>query len=59
MARAEEDDALVETMIEIARSEEAPAVRERAIAWLGRSEDPRVADVLLELIRGGGGEGGS
>lgn len=58
MGRAGEGEALLETMIEIARSEEDPEVRERAIAWIGRSDDPRAADVLLELIRGGRRGGG-
>jgi len=57
MARAEESDLLVETMSEVARSEEDREVRERAIAWLGRSDDPRAAEVLLEIVRGGGGDG--
>lgn len=52
---ATESGAAVDALMEIARTEEDPELRERAIFWLGQTDDPRVADFLLELIRGGGG----
>jgi hypothetical protein len=38
--------------MEIARDAEDPELRQTAIFWLGQSEDPRVAEFLLELLRG-------
>ncbi len=49
------DTESVDALMEIARSEKDPELRERAVFWLGQSDDPRVADFLLEIIRGGGG----
>lgn len=43
----------VDALMEIAGSEEDSELRERAIFWLGRTDDPRVPDFLLRLIRGG------
>jgi hypothetical protein len=43
----------VDAMIEIARTEEDPELREQAVFWLGQTDDPRVPEFLLELIRGG------
>ena len=36
------------------RDEQDSELRERALFWLGQSKDPRVAEFLLELIRGTG-----
>ncbi len=41
-------------LMEIARSEEDSDLQRNAIFWLGQIDDPRVADFLLEIIRGGG-----
>jgi HEAT repeat protein len=43
--------AAVDRLIQIARSERDPELRRKAIFWLGQSEDPRVAQVLLEIIQ--------
>ena len=32
-----------------------PELRQRAIFWLGESDDPRVPEFLMEILRGGGG----
>lgn len=48
-------EVVVDALMEIARSEEDPELRERAVFWLGETDDPRVAEFLLELVRGGGG----
>jgi len=40
----------VDKMIQIARTETDPELRKNAIFWLSQSNDPRVADFLLELI---------
>jgi len=37
--------------MEIARTEEDPELKSRAIFWLGQSKDPRVPQFLLSLIR--------
>lgn len=44
----------VDALMQIAEGEEDPELRERAVYWLGRTDDPRVPDFLLRLIRGGG-----
>ncbi|MEJ2541390.1 MAG: HEAT repeat domain-containing protein [Gemmatimonadota bacterium] len=50
---AEDRTAAVDAMMEIARTEEDPELREQAVFWLGQTDDPRVPEFLLELIRGG------
>jgi hypothetical protein len=40
--------------MDLVREEQDKELRERALFWLGQSKDPRVADFLLNLIRGGG-----
>ena len=39
-------------LMEVARTEEDDELKQRAIFWLGQSNDPRVPDFLLSLIRG-------
>ena len=39
--------------MDLARTEQNDELRKRAIFWLGQSNDPRVAEFLLTLIRGG------
>jgi HEAT repeat protein len=43
----------VDFLMEVATTDEDRELRERAIFWLGQSNDPRVAEFLLTLIRGG------
>lgn len=45
--------AMVDLLMEIARTEQDADLREAAVFWLGQSEDPRVPEFLLGLIRGG------
>lgn len=52
-ARGDQATAAVDALMEIARTEEDAELKERAVFWLGQSRDPRVAEFLLELIRGG------
>jgi len=42
----------VDFLMQVAREEDDPDLRENAIFWLGQSEDPRVPEFLLGLIRG-------
>jgi HEAT repeat protein len=42
--------AATDKLMEAARSDPDPEVRQQAIIWLGQSKDPRVADFLIELI---------
>ena len=44
--------AIVDRMIELARMETDPEVRERAVYWLGRTGSERAAEFLMELLRG-------
>ena len=43
--------AIIDTMIELARTETDPEVRERAVYWLGRTGSERAAEFLMELLR--------
>ena len=53
--RAEVDeenaDAVIDTMIELARGETDPEVRKRAVYWLGRTGSERAAAFLMEILR--------
>lgn len=42
---------VVRKMVELARMEADPEVRERAVYWLGRTGSPEAVDFLLELLR--------
>lgn len=50
-AYAEMDtEASIDKLYEIARSDEDVEVRKRALMWLGESEDPRVIELLEEMV---------
>jgi len=51
LAQMDSDEAF-EAMLDIVRNEEDPEIRQAAVFWLGQFDDPRVADVLLEIIEG-------
>lgn len=51
----ENGDAVIDTMIELARQETDPEVRKRAIYWLGRTGSERAAAFLMEILREGSG----
>lgn len=53
MQLREDREEAVDLLMDIARNEQDRRLRERAIFWLGQSDDPRVAPFLLELVRGG------
>ncbi|MDE2653113.1 MAG: HEAT repeat domain-containing protein [Gemmatimonadota bacterium] len=57
--KAESDDeyadAVIDTMIELARGETDPEVRGRAVYWLGRTGSDRAAAFLQEILREGSG----
>jgi HEAT repeat protein len=42
--------AAVDKLISIARSERDPELRKKAIFWLSESDDPRAAQVLMEIV---------
>lgn len=44
----------VTQLMEIAENETDAQLRQRAIFWLGQSDDPRVPEFLLRIIQGGG-----
>ena len=52
-AQADTDSApmVIDRMIELARVETDPEVRERAVYWLGRTGSERAAEFLMELLR--------
>ena len=37
-------------LIQVARTNRNPAVREQAFFWLGQSEDPQALDFLAEVL---------
>lgn len=41
----------VDALIQVAQTEEDPELVQRALFWLGQSDDPRVAEILLNIIR--------
>lgn len=55
LTQVADDGEAVEALMEIARTEENPELRQNAVFWLGQSDDPRVVEFLMELVRGGGG----
>jgi HEAT repeat protein len=54
LSQSPNEQQAADQLMEIARSEEDSELRRNAIFWLGQIDDNRVADFLLELIRGGG-----
>ena len=51
-SKGEAKSEVVREMVELARLEPDPEVRERAVSWLGRTGSPEAVDFLLELLRG-------
>ena len=46
------ETAAVDKLIAIAKTEKDPELRKKAIFWLGQSRDPRVQQLLLDIING-------
>jgi HEAT repeat protein len=46
------DPTAVDRLIEIAKHDKDPEMRKKAIFWLGQSNDPRVKQLLLDIING-------
>lgn len=46
----ENGDAVIDKMIDLAREEEDPEVRKRAVYWLGRTGSERAAEFLMEIL---------
>ena len=46
----EKGDAVIDKMIDLAREEEDPEVRKRAVYWLGRTGSERAAEFLMEIL---------
>ncbi len=44
----------IDRLIQIARTEKDPELRKKALFWLGNSNDPRAADVLMDILGGTG-----
>ncbi|HET7189115.1 MAG TPA: HEAT repeat domain-containing protein, partial [Gemmatimonadaceae bacterium] len=47
------DRAAADKLIDIARSDRDPEMRKKAIFWLGQMNDPRVQQLLLDIISKG------
>jgi HEAT repeat protein len=48
--RGSESD--IDFLMDVARNAEDPELRQNAIFWLGQSDDPRVPEFLMSLLRG-------
>lgn len=48
--RGSESD--IDFLMDVARNADDPELRQNAIFWLGQSDDPRVPDFLMSLLRG-------
>jgi TolA-binding protein len=46
------DSGAIDRLIQIAKSDPDREMRKKAIFWLGQSDDPRVKDLLLDIING-------
>jgi HEAT repeat protein len=46
------DTAAMDRLIEIAKHDPDPEMRKKAIFWLGQSHDPRVKQLLIDIING-------
>ncbi len=53
LSQSPDEGEAADQLVEIARSEEDADLKRNAIFWLGQIDDPRAAEFLLELIRGG------
>ena len=54
LSQSSDEREAVDQLMVIAREEEDTELRKNAIFWLGQTDDPRVSEFLLSLIRGGG-----
>ncbi|UCF18332.1 MAG: HEAT repeat domain-containing protein [Gemmatimonadota bacterium] len=54
LSRRLDDTVALDKVLDIARNEKDVELRKKAIFWLSRSDDPRVAQLLVEIIEGGG-----
>jgi len=51
VASQEDQKGAVDFLMNVAKTEKDKDLRQKAIFWLGQSDDPRAADFLLDLIR--------
>ncbi|MCG8467689.1 MAG: HEAT repeat domain-containing protein [Gemmatimonadetes bacterium] len=54
LSQRHEEPAAFETLMRLARSSPEPSLRRTAIFWLGQSDDPRVLELLEEILTRGG-----
>lgn len=52
LARLDDEDAALDLMLDIVRTEPDPEIRQGAVFWLGQFDDPRAAEALVEIIGG-------
>jgi tetratricopeptide (TPR) repeat protein len=54
ISESEDDEsAALDALIEIARADPDLEMRQKAIFWIGESDDPRAEQLLLEILQGG------
>jgi type IV secretory pathway VirB3-like protein len=49
LTRSEDPEAF-DVLLEIARTETDPELKQNAVFWIGRSEDPRAKELMLEIL---------
>ncbi len=52
LTQVDDEDAALDLLIEIARKEKSPELRQQAVFWVGRFDDERAAEFLMEVIEG-------
>ena len=52
LTRNPDQDAALDAMLEFARAEKDPEVKQQMVFWVGRFNDPKAADFLLEILNG-------
>lgn len=52
LSQMKDQPGALDLMLHIVRTEQDPEIRQGAVFWLGRFDDPRAAEALLEIIGG-------
>ena len=52
LTRLDDEKGALDLMLDIVRNEKDPEIRQNAIFWIGRFDDPRAADALVDIIGG-------
>ncbi len=50
IVRGAAESALFDLLLELARAEKDPEIKQGMVFWMGNFDDPRAADFLLEIL---------